>query len=73
MDKVHWEFWNAEPLRTLLGPELVSEASLSRVFRHIDKKEGFALLTAWRGDKTNKVNQANQKKLGTLIRSLGYG
>jgi len=52
----------------------LTESSLGRIFQHSTNKEiPFALLTAFRGDKTEKENIKNNKELATKIKKAGYG
>tara|TARA_Y100001963_G_scaffold139823_1_gene206095 strand:+ start:207 stop:704 length:498 start_codon:yes stop_codon:yes gene_type:complete len=50
----------------------LSEGGMSRVVRN-SKSRSTAVLTASRGDKSNKQNKAANKDLQKKVRSLGYG
>tara|TARA_Y100000310_G_scaffold290049_1_gene316925 strand:- start:613 stop:1281 length:669 start_codon:yes stop_codon:yes gene_type:complete len=53
----------------------INEASLGRVYQHIKKQasKSFAIITAFRGGYSLKQNKSRNKKLGSNIRSLGFG
>ena len=53
----------------------IHEASLKRVMSHVSGKTAtsFGIVTSFRGGLTKKENLANNKKLGNMIRSFGYG
>ena len=53
----------------------IHEASLKRVMNHVSGKttNSFGIVTSFRGSETKKVNLENNKKLGNMIRSFGYG
>jgi len=50
----------------------LSEGGMSRVVRN-SKSRSTAVMTASRGDKSNKQNKAANKDLQKKVRSLGYG
>jgi len=50
----------------------VQEASLGRIYQH-HKTRAFAILTAWRGERTLEENQVAFQKLKQRIRGSGYG
>ena len=53
----------------------INEASLGRVYQHIKKQasKSFTIITAFRGGYSLKQNKSRNKKLGSNIRSLGFG
>jgi hypothetical protein len=51
-------------------PRIV-ETSVSRLLTHFDKT-GFAVLTAYRGEKTKEENEANLAELKSKVRASGY-
>jgi hypothetical protein len=63
-----------------LTGEQITEASLSRLFKHMTGSEGFVILSADRGVPAGgdvaaqtKVNMANRDKLRGMILQMGYG
>jgi hypothetical protein len=52
---------------------MISEASLSRVWQHVNSDRPIALLTAFRNEYTRKENLARNRTLATDIRKAGYG
>jgi len=53
--------------------EIFNEASLSRVFKHLDSDRPVAILTAFRGNFTYKENVKRNKELAASIKNEGYG
>lgn len=51
----------------------LKEASLSRIWKHIEEGRPFGMITAFRGDYTRKDNLARNKKMEAAIRAAGYG
>lgn len=51
----------------------LNEASLSRVWQHVQSDRPIALLTAFRGEHTYEENVARNKELAASLRKLGYG
>ena len=51
----------------------LNEASLGKVYQDLEAGEGFAIITSWCGNNTEKENFALFKKFEHEIRSLGYG
>jgi hypothetical protein len=51
----------------------LKEASLSRIWKHLEAGRPFGMLTAFRGDYSKKDNLARNKKMEAGIRSAGYG
>jgi hypothetical protein len=49
----------------------IVETSVSRLLTHFDET-GFAVLTAYRGEKTKEENEANLDKLKRQVRTSGY-
>lgn len=56
-----------------LKQELLSETKLARIYKFIEEGRPFAMLTAFRGDKTVAENNKRNKKLESDLRSAGYG
>jgi hypothetical protein len=58
-----------------LGREALNEASLGRVFQHMQKtgEKSFAILTSWRQNLGPEKNKASLAALQGSIRSLGLG
>ena len=50
--------------------QFMQESSLNRI-RQKDKKGGMAIMSAQRGDKSNKENRARSKQLDKDIRGAG--
>lgn len=51
----------------------LKEASLSRVWQHVESDRPIALLTAFRGEYDREENVRRNKELAATIRKLGYG
>ena len=53
--------------------EYLTESSLSRIWLHIEKKTNFAVISASRGDYSDKENNDRYRQLKNIIREKGYG
>lgn len=51
----------------------VNEASLSRVWQHVESDRPIALITAFRGEFDREENVRRNKELAATIRKMGYG
>ena len=51
----------------------LKEASLSRIWKHIEDGRPFGMITAFRKDYSKRDNMARNKKLEASIRAAGYG
>ena len=51
----------------------LTEASLSRVWQHLESDRPVALLTAFRGEYTREENVQRNKQLAATLRQAGYG
>ena len=51
----------------------LQEASLSRVWQHVESAKPVALFSAFRGEYTREENVSRNKKLAADVRGLGYG
>lgn len=52
---------------------MISEASLSRVWQHVNSDRPIALLTAFRNEYTREENLVRNRALSADIRKAGYG
>jgi len=52
---------------------IISEASLSRVWQHVESDRPFAILTAFRDEYTAEENQQRNISLAAQIKRAGYG
>ena len=50
----------------------LNEGSLSRVLMHVRKTKRFGVLSPFRKDNSNEVNNEKYKELVSIIRSMGY-
>lgn len=64
---------NLRELYEKLSRGQITEASLSRIFHHVDVGEGFALLSAGRSENSSAENSKNHGLLRQDIRSGGFG
>lgn len=51
----------------------LTEASLSRVWQHVNSDRPIALLTAFRNEYSQEENVSRNKRLAATIKNLGYG
>ena len=51
----------------------IKEASLSRIWQHIEAGRPFGMITAFRAEYSLKENLARNKQMEAAIRSAGYG
>jgi hypothetical protein len=64
-----------EVLQARRNPVRLNEASLSRVYQHVQKAgdKGFGIVTSWRAGKVKAQNLRDFKKLKGEVRSMGLG
>ena len=53
--------------------EFVNEASLGRIYQHINDDKPFAAMTAFRKSSSKKENLQNNKVLKSLVKSADFG
>ena len=51
----------------------LNEASIGRIFQHVQNKDCFGIITAFRGSNTLKENQRRNEKLEQEIKRLRFG